>query len=574
MPRPTPKTATPSLSVCCMTAGPAGRVAALLALYRPLAAELFVAVDDRARDAVTAAAGAAGARVVRYPYAEPVDRPLAWLHEQCTGDWVLTIDDDEVPSAGLLAALPRLLVAGDVTHYWIPRRWLFPASDRYLDEAPWRPDYQLRLVENDPRLLRFFEETHRPIEVVGPGRYLELPVYHADCVLNPVERRAEKALKYERLRPGKRVAGGAMSHVFYLPERRPEARTAAVPQDDLRLVLQVLDAGEPPPPARPPDVRPATREEIDRLWVGRELPDSAYRARIHVADLPDRLVAGEQRTVDARIENLGGQPWAWGELGRPEVRVSYRWLAADGAPLVADGLRTPFPAPVGPGETVLVPVHVVAPAATGRHVLELDLVHEHVRWFGCAVRCAVEVVPPRRVAVYGAGPPLESALEQIAGSAPELEPVVLVAAGGDASGPGHARAPSADAYLLGAAREGRLLAAPRVAARTLALVRAARRASAGRPPADLPRGGAGFLEALRGAELLVLVSREPGTRGLWAAAATVLASRALGVPPVAEPSVVETAGGALERVLGRLVRRAASVGPPDAAVTEALRRRG
>lgn len=82
-----------------MTAGPAGRVAAILRLLRPVVDELLVAVDDRAGDDVVSAAVDVADRVVRYPYAEPVDRPLAWLHDQCAGEWVLTIDDDEIPGA-------------------------------------------------------------------------------------------------------------------------------------------------------------------------------------------------------------------------------------------------------------------------------------------------------------------------------------------------------------------------------------------------------------------------------------------------------------------------------------------
>src|SRR5207244_4612445 len=111
-----------------MTRGPADRVAAMLSLFRVVADEIFVALDDRAEPDVEAALGAVGDRVIRYPYAEPVDRPLAWIHSECRGEWVLTVDDDEVPSRALLDALPELVAADDVTHYWLPRRWLYPTA--------------------------------------------------------------------------------------------------------------------------------------------------------------------------------------------------------------------------------------------------------------------------------------------------------------------------------------------------------------------------------------------------------------------------------------------------------------
>ena len=71
---------------------------------------------------------------------------------ECRGEWVLTVDDDEIPSRALLDSLPELIQARDVTHYWLPRRWLYPTADRYLDAPAWRPDYQPRLVLNDPRV--------------------------------------------------------------------------------------------------------------------------------------------------------------------------------------------------------------------------------------------------------------------------------------------------------------------------------------------------------------------------------------------------------------------------------------
>ena len=77
------------LSVCCMTRGPGPRVAAILELLRPVADEIVVALDDRAETEVAAALAGVTDRLVAYPYAEPVDRPLPWLFRQCSGRWIL-----------------------------------------------------------------------------------------------------------------------------------------------------------------------------------------------------------------------------------------------------------------------------------------------------------------------------------------------------------------------------------------------------------------------------------------------------------------------------------------------------
>jgi hypothetical protein len=373
------------LSVNCMTRGPGHRVAALLGLLREVADEILVAVDDRAAPDVAAEVATVADRVVLYPYAEPVDRPLPWLHAACRGRWVLTIDDDEIPSARLLEQLPALVREERVTHYWLRRRWLYPDRDSFLDAPPWRPDYLLRLVRNDRRLLRFPVVVHRPIDALGPCRYLEAALYHLDCIEQPLDARERKAAKYEALEPGLRAAGLPLNRAYYLPELRPGTPLAEVPQEDRALIAQVLDAepSEPQPVAAPR----VTRAEIDALWEGRALSEGDYAARIELVENVT-LYAGQPATVDVELTNLGAVSWPWGDA-EPAVRLVARWPDLPGA----EELRTTLPAELRPGESQLVPVEVAPPPDPGAHRLVLDLVHEHRRWFECGVELAVEVLP-------------------------------------------------------------------------------------------------------------------------------------------------------------------------------------
>lgn len=543
----------PTLSVCLMTGGPGPRVAALLALLRPHAGELVVALDDRADPATEAAISGIADTVIRYRYREPVDRPLPWLFSLCKSDWILNIDDDEIPGAELLAALPELVRAEDVTHYWLLRRWLLHDEASAIAEHPWSTDYQLRLMRNEPLLLSFPSETHRPIEMIGPHRFLRLPLYHADLLVNPLERREAKARRYEALRPGKRVGGGPMNHVLHLPERRPGLLTEPLPGGDAELVRAVLHAAAPSPTSGVA-VGVADLAEIDSLWAGRELSNDDRRARIEVLDEPAWLLEYEQRTFDILVENLGGTTWPGGERGEPEVRVSYQWLDADGAVAVF-GLRTPLPADLAAGESQVVPLHVLAPPNAGRYTIRLGLVHEHVCWFQCDVEREVEIVPRLRVAVVGDAA-VSRVLEQLTEEAPQFEPLV-VSSSLALPRYGPPRAPDLRSYLLEGAARGRFRDLRLLATRAFVLGRVAGKLRHGAPARPLLRDAQGFLDEVKVCTHLLLVagSPEPGTRELWLQAATVAAARRLGVEVIVQEGALAQPHGLVDRLLVRSVLR-------------------
>jgi hypothetical protein len=57
---------------------------------------------------------------------------------------------------------------------------------------------------------------------------------------------------------------------------------------------------------------------------------------------------------------------------------------------------------VNPGEVIIAPLYVDAPAIAGDYVLEVDIVHELVRWFDCACRVPVRVEHPQGLPPTGA----------------------------------------------------------------------------------------------------------------------------------------------------------------------------
>jgi hypothetical protein len=131
---------------------------------------------------------------------------------------------------------------------------------------------------------------------------------------------------------------------------------------------------------------------VTRGWEQRRITEDAYRARITAASQDLTIVASSWRHFDVDIVNEGDETWPGGLAAHPLVRLTYRWRRADDGVVVEAGVRTPLPAPLHPGESARVPLLVLAPTQGGRHRLEIDLLHERVRWFGSPLELEIDVV--------------------------------------------------------------------------------------------------------------------------------------------------------------------------------------
>jgi hypothetical protein len=408
------------LSICCLSGGPTERLAALLSLLRPVADELVVAVDDRVDPDSLGTVRELADTLVAYPFAEPVERPFAWLHSLCNGDWVFRIDDDEVPSSALLDALRS--PDERLTHAWVPRRWLW--NDGWLAADPWAPDWQLRLVR--PAAARFPGQMHVPVQASGPHAYLEeAALYHLDLGSTDRAAREAKVNRYEHARPGLRLGALPLNAAYYLPELRPELPVEAIPSLDVPLIGFVRGA-EADPARTPVELRVASRAEIDAHWAEAPLGDEDYHARIELGRAPSP-VTGEVREIDVRVTNLGSSVWPGGSYALPEIRLSSRWEGLDPP---EEQLRSAFPSDVAPGETVLVPLSFRAPDEPGSHVLVVDLVHERHRWFGVDAAVPVVVRAKRRAVVLISQPPGEETFDKrvddlLGRIDPSLNPVLV-----------------------------------------------------------------------------------------------------------------------------------------------------
>jgi hypothetical protein len=136
--------------------------------------------------------------------------------------------------------------------------------------------------------------------------------------------------------------------------------------------------------------------------------------------------AGAPLRARVRVQNAGTA--AWRSRRGEGVQLSYHWLDPLGNPVHWDGLRTPLPRSIEPGEEAELEVALVAPRPPGRYRLAFDFVEENRFWFAelglVPLDVEAEVLPriaERRLAVHVHGG--EDA-ETAAALAAQEEPVV------------------------------------------------------------------------------------------------------------------------------------------------------
>jgi hypothetical protein len=380
-----------SLSVCLMTADPAARVATILEPLRPYAQEIVIAADARVDERTLAGYASIADRLFRIEFSFP-ERHMPWLYAQCRGDWIMRLDGDELPSEAFVRRLPAMLASREVQQFWAPTAWLFPDREHVIAEVPWSTGFLNRLTRNDATL-RFSGLTHDHAQQVKPCEYIEEPFYHLELLITTEQDRRDKVIRYEVARPHlQAVGGGRLNETFYLPELRDSLELGTVAAEDSARIAQALDAPSEPAVASSVEQIPVvTLAEMDVLWEGHSVSRDAYHARIECSELSPRLAPSEQRHMYFRVHNEGTERWPAHLDAHPAIRLSYRWLDRDGNVLVPEGARSAFSRPVGPGESILTPVHVEGPPATGEYLLEVDVLHEHVRWFQCSCRVPVRV---------------------------------------------------------------------------------------------------------------------------------------------------------------------------------------
>ena len=115
----------------------------------------------------------------------------------------------------------------------------------------------------------------------------------------------------------------------------------------------------------------------------KRLPESGFQVEFGSHNVASEMTSGKTVSADITIKNVSPVTWPSkpDSSERYAVNLSYHWLDKKGETVVFDGLRTPLPRDLKPGESVDLKAAIQAPAKPGRYTLEVTLVQEFSAWF-------------------------------------------------------------------------------------------------------------------------------------------------------------------------------------------------
>ena len=383
--------------------------------------------------------------LVHYPYVDPVDRPVGWVHSLCARrlDPLGRRRRDPVGSARRGGArrdrgtIRDRIASSPAARSGAIRR----ASSRGRRGSPTSSSGS---SQNDPRVVWFPGITHWPIQAIGPHRYLETPALPHRPSAQPGRAPAREGAPVRGERPGPACRGTADERRLLPPRgpargrpRRPWPTRTATRSS---RILALEPWPEPRPRARPlrvadagGDRRPLARRAGDR----RALP----RARSSSSRSWRRSRSASSAAVLVRVVNSGTHVWPHGRR---------RLAPRSASPIAGRRRRHPSSSPTGCAPRCRRRSHPTrrssdagrrAGAAVAGRLLARRSICSTSTCAGSAARRrqpSTSARPPRRVLADDEAAPLAAAA--LAEVAPSVRPLVLHASPGADDGAPRVRA--------------------------------------------------------------------------------------------------------------------------------------
>jgi len=121
-------------------------------------------------------------KVTEFHFNKDFSKLKNFAKEQCSGDFIFSIDADEIPNEILLKQLPEILEINDTDLVWVPRINIVNGiTDWHMKHWGWRqteqgwinyPDYQARIFRNTEDI-KWVKPVHEVID--GAKTYSHLP---------------------------------------------------------------------------------------------------------------------------------------------------------------------------------------------------------------------------------------------------------------------------------------------------------------------------------------------------------------------------------------------------------------
>ena len=153
---------------------PIDRLAALVEYLRPVVSQFVIVVDDRtAVETADVMSGWSGVTLVPFTWIDDFSAGRNAALPHATGDWILHVDPDELPSAAMLAfiatvdASPQSDVLWHGVLYRAPRGYLFFTRNFFggVRGEEWEEHWHCRLFRRDSG--RWYRPVHELVAIDG-----------------------------------------------------------------------------------------------------------------------------------------------------------------------------------------------------------------------------------------------------------------------------------------------------------------------------------------------------------------------------------------------------------------------